>query len=86
MQMPCWSCLAALACLLVSVPTHVRADPASDSLSEGEFTIGPEYTDAPELTVKEGVPRGTVHEFTMDSKDSTIYPGIAKRQPGVVPY
>src|SRR4051812_22720948 len=81
-----WSCFAALACVFLSLPTHVRADPASDNLSDREFTIGPDYTDAPELTVKEGVPRGTVHEFTMDSKDSKIYPGIAKRQQGVVPY
>jgi enterochelin esterase family protein len=37
--------------------------------------------------VKEGVPQGTVREFTMDSKDSRIYPGIARNQPGVVvPY
>jgi enterochelin esterase family protein len=57
-----------------------------DRFADGEETIGPEYADAPELTVKEGVPRGTVHEFTMDSHDSRIYPGIAKRQPGVVPY
>src|SRR3954466_4305683 len=57
-----------------------------DRFADGEETIGPEYADAPELTVKEGVPRGTVHEFTMDSKDSKIYPGIAKRQQGVAPY
>jgi iron(III)-enterobactin esterase len=86
MKMPRWSCLPVLACLLVSVPAQVRADFPRENLSDGEFTIGPDYTDAPELTVKEGVPRGTVHEFTMDSKDSQIYPGIAKRQPGVVPY
>jgi enterochelin esterase-like enzyme len=49
--------------------------------------IGPPYTPAPELTVKDGVPKGTIHEFTMDSKDSKIYPGIARTQPGaVVPY
>ena len=41
---------------------------------------------APELTEKEGVPKGTVREFTMDSKDSKIYPGIARNQTGVVPY
>jgi enterochelin esterase-like enzyme len=33
-----------------------------------------------------GVPQGTNHEFTMDSKDSAIYPGIARNQPGIVPY
>ena len=54
---------------------------------DGNFVIGSPYAPAPELTVKDGVPRGTVRELTMDSKDSTIYPGIAKTQPGVVvPY
>jgi enterochelin esterase-like enzyme len=51
-----------------------------------ETTIGPDYADAPELAVKEGVPRGTVHPFTMKSEDSKFYPGIAKNKPGVVPY
>ena len=32
--------------------------------------------DAPELTVKDGVPKGTLHEFTMNSEDSKIYPGL----------
>ena len=54
---------------------------------DGNFVIGPPYTPAPELTVKDGVPKGTIHEFTMDSKESKIYPGIARNQPGaVVPY
>ena len=34
-------------------------------LADGEFKIGPKYTDAPELKVKDGVPKGTLHEFTM---------------------
>ena len=51
-----------------------------------EFIIGPDYADAPELTVKSGTPQGTVHEFIMKSVDSKIYPGIAKKQPGTVPY
>src|SRR2546423_5377466 len=33
------------------------------------------------MSVKEGVPQGQVFEFTMESKDSKIYPGIA-REPG----
>ena len=54
---------------------------------KSEFVIGPDYADAPELAVKDGVPKGTVHELTMDSKDSKFYPGIAKDKPGeVVPY
>ena len=51
-----------------------------------EFVIGLVYANAPELAVKEGVPKGAIHEFTMNSEDSKIYPGIAKRQPGPVPY
>ena len=42
----------------------------------GDFAIGPDYTNAPELTVREDVPKGVVHEFTMDSADSKIYPGL----------
>ena len=60
-------------------------DRASESAKE-DTTIGPEYANAPELTVKEGVPRGTVSEFTMKSQESKMYPGIAKNKPGVVPY
>src|ERR1700735_3506912 len=59
---------------------------AEDKLADGEFTIGPTYTNAPELTVKDGVRRGAVTQFVMNSEDSKIYPGIAKRQTGVVPY
>jgi iron(III)-enterobactin esterase len=53
---------------------------------ETEFKIGPDYMDAPETKVREGVPKGEVHQFVMESKDSKIYPGIAKNKPGTVPY
>ena len=33
---------------------------------------------APEVTAQEGVPKGAVIEFTMNSADSKIYPGIAR--------
>ena len=62
----------------------LTAPPTPDK--DGNFVIGSPYAPAPETTVKDGVPKGTVHEFTMDSKDSKIYPGIARNQPGVVPY
>jgi enterochelin esterase family protein len=61
-----------------------RSNPTPDV--DGNFTIGPIYTDAPELTVREGVPKGTLHEFTMKSADSKFYPGLAKDVPGIVPY
>jgi enterochelin esterase-like enzyme len=51
-------------------------DQPKEALADGDFKIGPMYTDAPELKVKDGVPKGTLHEFTMDSKDSKIYPGL----------
>jgi enterochelin esterase-like enzyme len=59
---------------------------AADDFADGDFVIGPNYTNAPELKVKEGVPRGALHALTMNSEDSKIYPGIAKNQPGVVSY
>ena len=43
---------------------------------DGDFTIGPSYMKAPEMTVAAGVPRGKVYPFTMKSTDSKIYPGV----------
>jgi enterochelin esterase-like enzyme len=68
----------------VAAPT-TNASPARTT--DGvEFRIGPVYANAPELTVKPDVPKGTIHEFTMNSEESKIYPGIAKNVPGTVPY
>src|SRR5262245_20253268 len=68
------------------LPTPPLTTPPTPD-KDGDFVIGPPYAPAPELTVKDDVPKGTVHEFTMDSKDSKIYSGIARNQPGqVVPY
>jgi enterochelin esterase family protein len=44
----------------------------------GNFIIGPTHNPAPETTVQKNVPQGTVYQFTMESKDSKIYPGIAR--------
>lgn len=49
--------------------------------ASGNFILGPTHSPAPEMTVKDDVPRGVVHTFTMESSDSKIYPGIA-RTPG----
>jgi iron(III)-enterobactin esterase len=46
--------------------------------TDGNFIIGPTHNAAPEMTVRDSVPQGTVHHFTMSSADSTIYPGIAR--------
>jgi enterochelin esterase family protein len=43
-----------------------------------ETAIGPDYTPAPEFTVRTGVPVGAVHAFTMQSSDSNTYPGIRR--------
>ena len=51
---------------------------AADNLAEGDFTIGPDYSVAADYEVKAGVPRGTIHVFCMDSRDSEIYPGIRR--------
>jgi len=44
----------------------------------GNFILGPSHPAAPEMTVQDSVPHGTVHTFTMNSADSKIYPGIAR--------
>ena len=54
-----------LAFLLVSFST-AQAIP----LVDGDYTIGPDYTNAPELTARDGVPKGVVHQFTMESSDA----------------
>lgn len=43
-----------------------------------DVTIGPDYAPAPETSVRPGVPVGRVHAFTMQSRDSRIYPGIRR--------
>ena len=68
--------------------TSVAATNASPARTKDnvEFVIGPDYVNAPELTVREEVPKGTIHEFTMNSEESKIYPGIAKNRPAPAPY
>jgi enterochelin esterase family protein len=46
--------------------------------ADGNFIIGPTHSVPPETTASIGVPKGTVIDFTMDSSDSKIYPGIAR--------
>ena len=46
--------------------------------ADGNFIIGPTHNRAPEFEVQDGVPKGTVYEFTMNSTDSKIYPGIVR--------
>jgi iron(III)-enterobactin esterase len=66
-----------------STPGYVAAKelPDGDNASakaDGNFILGPTHTPAPEITRQEGVPQGDVFNFTMESADSKIYPGIAR--------
>jgi enterochelin esterase-like enzyme len=66
-----------------NTPGYVLAKDLTDGANappntDGNFIIGPTHNPAPEASVQDGVPQGTVVEFTMDSADSKIYPGIAR--------
>jgi enterochelin esterase-like enzyme len=66
-----------------NTPGYVKAKELPDGAvpspkEDGNFIIGPTHNPAPETIAKEGVPQGQVFEFTMESKDSKIYPGIAR--------
>ncbi len=67
-------------------PGYVEARELSDGALpsptiNGNFIVGPSHTPAPDMSRKEAVPQGTIYTFTMESKDSKLYPGIA-REPG----
>src|SRR5262245_18898733 len=47
---------------------------------DGNFILGPTHNPAPEMAVKDGVPRAETFKFTVRSEDSKIYPGIARDQ------
>ena len=69
-----------------NTPGYVTAKDLPDGANapvnvDGNFILGPTHSPAPEMAVQEGVPQGSVFEFTMSSTDSKIYPGIA-REPG----
>jgi enterochelin esterase-like enzyme len=66
-----------------NTPGYVKAKELPDgaipsATEDGNFIIGPTHNPAPEMAANEGVPKGDVYEFTMESKDSKIYPGIAR--------
>ena len=66
-----------------STPGYVKAKELPDGAipspkEDGNFIIGPTHNAAPEMAANEGVPKGDVFEFTMESKDSKIYTGIAR--------
>jgi iron(III)-enterobactin esterase len=66
-----------------NTPGYVTAKDLPDGTNapaktDGNFILGPTHNPAPEMTVQEDVPQGTVSTFTMESADSKIYPGIAR--------
>ncbi|HVW83302.1 MAG TPA: alpha/beta hydrolase-fold protein [Bryobacteraceae bacterium] len=66
-------------------PGYVKAKELPDGelpspKADGNFIIGPTHNPAPEMTAHEGEMQGTVHNFTMESKDSKMYPGIARER------
>lgn len=68
--------LLCAAILLGSVAGCANNRFSADTTGEGDYILGPDYTNAPELTVRDNVPKGVVHHFVMDSADSKIYPGL----------
>ena len=66
-----------------NTPGYVTAKDLPDGANapvnaDGNFILGPTHNPAPEMTPKEDVPQGTIYNFTMESTDSKIYPGIAR--------
>ncbi|MDB4921287.1 alpha/beta hydrolase-fold protein [Mucilaginibacter sp.] len=52
------------------------ANPSPDS--NGNFIIGPTHDPVSQSMLQANVPQGTIYRFAMDSRDSKIYPGIAR--------
>jgi enterochelin esterase family protein len=64
-------------------PGYVTATELPDGTNapanaDGNFILGPTHNPSPESNVQPGIAQGTVIEFTMNSADSKIYPGIAR--------
>lgn len=52
---------------------------------DGNFVIGPDYVTAPESKEVEGVPKGKVTQFNIDSKETkSLNPGIARKVFGTI--
>ena len=66
-----------------NTPGYVAAKELPDGMlppinADGNFIIGPTHNPSPETIVVESAPHGMVYNFTMNSADSKIYPGIAR--------
>ncbi len=58
--------------------TYLKAGANASPKADGNFILGPTHNPAPEMTAQEGVPQGTIVNFTLSSADSKIYAGIAR--------
>ena len=66
-----------------NTPGYVTAKDLPDgtnapATADGNFILGPTHNPAPEMTPQDDIAKGTIINFTMDSADSKIYPGIAR--------
>src|SRR5271168_1723090 len=64
-------------------PGYVAAKELPDGANppanvDGNFILGPTHETSSEMAAQGDVPKGTVIEFTMNSADSKIYPGVAR--------
>lgn len=64
--------------------TVISGTAAALPMRDGDFVIGPDYQAAPAGEAADDVPQGQVQQFTLDSKDSHFYPGIARDEFGTV--
>ena len=60
-----------------NTPGYVTAKALADGVNappnvDGNFILGPTHDPAPEMSAHEGVPKGTIYNFTMESSDSKI--------------
>lgn len=62
--------------IIFTLPAAAEETKSSAASAGTEVIIGPDYPEAPEMKPGEGIPRGTLTEFVMESKDSSIYPGL----------
>jgi enterochelin esterase-like enzyme len=47
-----------------------------DFSADGDYTLGPTYSNAPEASARANLPVGAIHNFKMYSSNSAFYPGI----------
>jgi iron(III)-enterobactin esterase len=64
-------------------PGYVEAKELPDGAvppanADGNFILGPTHPAAPQVSAETGLLHGSVIEFTMNSSESRIYPGIAR--------